>query len=66
VGLEIPGTGTPFQAICQAANCPNSKYLQKDRGLEWAPRFGFAWDVAGKQNLVVRAASGIYFDRIQG
>jgi hypothetical protein len=66
VGLEIPGTGTPFQAICQAPTCPNGKYLQKDRGLQWAPRFGFAWDVTGKQNLVLRAGAGIYYDRIQG
>jgi hypothetical protein len=64
VGLEIPGTGSPFQGICQAANCPNGKYLLKDRGLQWAPRFGFAWDVTGKQNLVVRAG-GVYYDRIR-
>jgi hypothetical protein len=65
IGLEVPGTGVPFQGICQANTCVD-KYLFPSRGLQWGPRFGLAWDITGKQNLVFRAGSGIYYDRIQG
>lgn len=65
VGLEIPGTGDPFNGICQATKCIN-KYLQKNRGEVWGPRFGIAWDVTGKSDLVVRFGGGIYYDRFQG
>ena len=27
IGLEVPGTGNPFQGICQAPTCPAGKYL---------------------------------------
>ena len=36
VGLEIPGTGVPFQGICQAGTCVN-KYLFENRGPQWDP-----------------------------
>src|SRR5262249_31651170 len=65
IGLEIPNSGEPFQGICQANTCVN-KYLFPSSGLQWGPRFGVAWDVTGHQNVVVRAGSGIYYDRIQG
>ncbi len=66
IGLEVPNTGVPFQGICQSTKCPEGKYLFPDGGLQWGPRFGVAWDITGKQNLVFRAGSGIYYDRIQG
>jgi hypothetical protein len=66
IGLEVPNTGNPFNGICQEKDCPNGKYLMKNRGPQWGPRFGIAWDITGKQNIVFRAGSGIYYDRIQG
>lgn len=65
IGLMIPGSGNTADGICQAGSCIN-KYLTKDRGLQWGPRFGVAWDITGKQDLVLRTGGGIYYDRIQG
>jgi hypothetical protein len=65
IGLEVPGTGNPFNGVVQGTKGVN-QYLQQDRGPQWGPRFGIAWDVTGKQNIVVRTGGGIFYDRFQG
>lgn len=65
IGLEVPNTGDPFNGVLQAGKGIN-KYLQQDRGAQWGPRFGVAWDVTGNQTIVIRTGGGIYYDRFQG
>ena len=34
--------------------------------MHYSPRFGFAYDVTGRQQFVVRAGGAIFYDRFQG
>jgi hypothetical protein len=65
IGKIVNGTGNLLNGIAQAGKDVN-KYLIKNRGIHYAPRFGLAWDVTGKQNIVVRTGGGIFYDRLQG
>lgn len=65
VGRIVPGSGNITDGIFQAGH-GISKYLTQNRGVQYAPRFGFAYDVTGKSNLVIRGGGGVYYDRSQG
>jgi hypothetical protein len=54
---SLPSPVLPNPAIPQTATFPSDK---KDFG----PRFGFAWDITGKGNTVLRGGYGLYFGRI--
>ena len=66
IGYIVPGTGNVANGIAQGGVNGFSKYLQDNRAPQWGPRLGIAWDVTGKQNIVVRTGGGVYYDRYQG
>lgn len=65
VGRLIPNTGKLLNGVVQAgAGIENGLY--KNRGIHFAPRFGFAYDLKGDHTLVVRGGGGVFYDRPQG
>jgi hypothetical protein len=65
LGKIVAGSGNLTNGIAQAGK-DISKYLMENRGVHYAPRAGFAWDVTGKQSFVLRGGAGIFYDRFQG
>lgn len=65
IGRIVPNSGNITNGIYQSGNGIENALVQ-DRGIQFGPRFGFAFDVTGKQSLVVRGGFGIFYDRPQG
>jgi hypothetical protein len=65
IGTPIPGTGDPLNGIKRAGDgIANTNYTWP--ALVVGPRFGFAYDVNGKSNLVFRGGFGLFYDRPDG
>jgi hypothetical protein len=65
IGRLVPNTGKLLNGIVQAgAGIENGLY--KNRGIHFAPRFGFAYDLNGNQSFVIRGGGGMFYDRPQG
>ncbi len=65
IGTPIPGTGNPLNGIFQAGNgIAKTNYTWPK--LVAAPRFGFAYDLTGRSNWVIRGGGGLFYDRPDG
>ena len=65
VGRIVPNSGDFLNGV-RVAGDGIPEALVKDNGVQLAPRFGFAYDLTGKNNLIVRGGFGIFYDRTQG
>lgn len=65
IGRLVPNTGVLTNGVLQAG-AGLEKGTYRNRGVHFAPRFGFAYDVFGNQTFVVRGGGGVFYDRPQG
>ena len=65
IGQIVPGTGNATNGIVRAGD-GISKYNYTWPALAIAPRFGAAYDITGRQSMIVRGAIGVFYDRPDG
>ena len=65
IGTPVPGVGNPLDGIIQAGHgIAGTNYTWP--ALVAAPRFGFAYDLTGKSDWVLRGGFGLFYDRPDG
>lgn len=65
IGTPIPGSGSLTNGIRQAGDgIAKTSYVWPT--LVFGPRFGAAYDLSGKQSLVIRGGVGLFYDRPDG
>ena len=65
IGRIVPNSGKLTNGVVQAG-AGIEKGVYKNRGVHFAPRFGFAYDVFENHSLVIRGGGGMFYDRPQG
>jgi hypothetical protein len=66
IGTLVPGSGNFTNGLVPSGTSPVPRSTYNWPALRPAPRFGVAYDVTGKQMIVLRGGAGLYFDRPSG
>ncbi len=65
IGTLVPGSGNPTNGLFLSGQ-GISRTTYNWPTLAVAPRFGMAYDVTGRQRVVLRGGAGLFFDRPDG
>ena len=56
----IPGTGDPLNGLALPTDPSTPRAYRETPTIYYEPRLGFAWDIFGKGNTVIRGMGGLY------
>lgn len=65
IGRIVPNSGDLTNGLRRGGD-GISDYLIEDQGILFAPRFGLTYDITGRQDLILRAGGGVFYDRYEG
>jgi hypothetical protein len=66
IGRIVPNSGDIANGLRTGRDPAVGTYLMEDRGIHYAPRVGLTYDITGRQDLIMRAGGGVFYDRYEG